>query len=354
MKIFNVDQIQNWDSFTILNENISGIELMERAASAFVETFLHHIDFATVGTLHIFCGSGNNGGDGLAIARLLSYFPFKGIRVYHVMISKSCSADFHVNYSRLALIENVKIFSLEDLAFFPDISVNDTIIDAIFGTGLRANVTGFAREIIIKINACQAKIWSVDLPSGLQVDKPTSSISIEANHTVTFESPKLAFFIPDNFIRIGEWQIASINLSESFYQFEPTKYNYINKKEILQLYKRRERNANKWTCGHSLIIAGSSGKIGAAVLATRACMRGGSGLVTALVPEHGSSVLQIAAPEAMLVSDENGLETGHLPMLAKYNAIAIGPGIGTSENSLSVLGYSGDADPHSGDTDPPE
>jgi NAD(P)H-hydrate epimerase len=327
MKIFSAEQIKAWDAYTIENEPITSIDLMERASHAFVDYLTAFYSAKNIDTIHIFCGSGNNGGDGLAIARLLSNQK-KKVLVYHIPTSTTLSSDFVTNLNRL----ETPIISLEQ--DFPNFNFqkNDIIIDAILGSGLNRNVENSIAQLIQLINDSNITIWSVDIPSGLFADTLSNGISIKANYTLTFETPKLSFFFPENAEAIGDFFYLSILLNVDYQNFTKSNNFYTTLAFAKKIIKSRSKFSHKGTFGHALLVAGSYGKIGAAVLSAKACLRSGVGLVSIHSPKCGYEILQTSVPEAMVISDNDIWQVTKINQ-KDYDAIGIGPGIGTSKET---------------------
>lgn len=334
MKILNVNQIRELDATTIQNEPIPSLNLMERASQAFVKWYEERFD--TKKSISVFCGKGNNGGDGLAISRILSRKGYH-VRVFVIEYTKDASEDFQQN---LIKIENlVQVKSIYEINAMPEFVDDHIIIDALLGSGLSRPVEGLLREVIKKINNAPGTIISVDIASGLYVDKSNekSDIIIEPDHTVTFQLPKLAFMMPQNAAFTGDWHVVDIGLDKKYIEDSATPYYFTNQKIGEALVKSREKFSHKGTFGHALVMAGSYGKIGAAVLSSRSCARSGAGLLTVHVPECGYEILQISLPEAMISVDQNQKYITSVPELDSFSAIGIGPGIGQEPLTVRML-----------------
>lgn len=336
MKIFSVAQIRAVDSFTIANEPIKSVDLMERAAvtcADFIKSNYqkHH-------KVHVFCGTGNNGGDGLAISRLLLEAKYNVI-TYIVNFSSSFSPDFIVNKARLVKLKHHKLIEINISNEVSPISDSDIIIDAIFGSGLNKPVVGLAAEVIDKINVSRARVIAIDIPSGLFADDNTGNNGaiIYATTTLSFQFPKLSFLFAANHKYVGKWHSLPIGLHKGFIESEPTAYFYLEQDDVAHLLKLRNKFAHKGNYGHALLIAGSLGKIGAAVLASKAALHAGCGLLTAYIPQCGYNILQTALPEAMVsvANDVNIID--NLPDVTTYNSIAIGPGIDNHADTAKQL-----------------
>ena len=329
MKILNATQIRQADSFTINNEPIASIDLMERAAAKCFEWISKIID--KTAKIKVVCGLGNNGGDGLVIARLLLKAGFD-VDVIILRHSEKCSDDFKINEERLKKLKNKNIIEVEEISELPIFTDDDVIIDAIFGSGLTKPVEGFLAEVVENINKSKAYIISVDLPSGLfSEDNLTNNLKaiIQADITLTFQAPKLSFLLPQYYLDIG--------LDRAFINSLDSNYYFIEEDDIRKILKPRGKFAHKGNFGHALLIAGSYGKMGAAVLSAKACIRSGAGLLTAHIPKVGYNIMQTAVPESMVSIDNAEEYISLLPDVSKYSAIAIGPGIDKKEETKKVL-----------------
>lgn len=338
MKIFSSAQIREADAYTIANEPIKSIDLMERAASGCYDWIINKFDKSF--SYKIFCGVGNNGGDGLVIARKLFESGFD-VEVYIARFSEKCSDDFTINYERLKKLNGIKYSEITGTIFnLPLINSKQIFIDAIFGSGLSHPVTGFTAGIIKKINQSRATVISIDIPSGLFCDDNSSNTReniVKAAYTLTFELPKLSFLFPENAENVGDWQIIPIGLDKKFISEVSVKNYFISKKTAGRILKPRKKFSHKGTYGHALLLCGSYGKMGAAVLASKACLRSGAGLTTVHIPKCGFEIVQTANPEAMASIDESEQFITTLPKLEKFNAIGIGPGIGIEKQTQNAV-----------------
>jgi hydroxyethylthiazole kinase-like uncharacterized protein yjeF len=334
MKIFNVEQIRSLDAYTIQNEPISSLDLMERASNAFIRWFCNQ--FVNTRPVRIFCGKGNNGGDGLAIARILCCNSYD-VKVYIAEYSANATADFQENLERLK--NHSQPESIHDINDFPSIAPNAICIDALLGSGLSRPAEGLLAEIIASLNNLPNVLVAVDIASGLYADKPNAKDDtiIEPDCTVAFQIPKLAFLLPQNAAYVGEWHLVDIGLSDDYIRKTPTPLHYTDKLAAEELIKPRQKFSHKGTYGHALLIAGSFGKMGAAALSGKACLRSGVGLLTMHSPGCGYDILQISIPEAMAVMDDNHKNISQLTDLDSYSAIGIGPGIGQDEATVEVV-----------------
>lgn len=335
MKILSATQIRQADAHTIAEEQIPSHALMERAAKAFVTWFENKFPGPT-GPILICCGPGNNGGDGLAIARLLQERGY-GIQVWIVAISDRFSQDFHLNRERLPA--GIPVTEIANEAAIPASIHADFIFDALFGTGLSRPIEGLYAALIQHINASPATRIAIDIPSGLFTDSssPADAAIVQAHYTLSFELPKLAFLLPQNQAFVETWCVAPIGLSLSFLTSATTDHHLITPDLITGLLKSRLKFSHKGTYGHALLLAGSYGKMGAAVLASQACLRSGTGLLTVHCPGAGNDILQVKVPEAMTLPDTEVQHLSSLPALKTYQAIGAGPGLGKAPATAQLI-----------------
>jgi NAD(P)H-hydrate epimerase len=350
MKVLTAEEIRKADAYTIAHEPVKSIDLMERAAKGCVNwLFSSAVSPFSRGRragdeVAVFCGLGNNGGDGLAIARLLAAKKYK-VEVYIIRYSDKCSPDFLINEKRLKKVKSVKVHNVTSATQLVDCRLPTAYfcIDALFGSGLNKPIEGFAAEAINCINRSGSPVISIDIPSGLFAEKNShhkDEVIVRATHTLTFESPKLAFMFPENAEYVGDFSVLDIGLDEGFISSLPSKSFYVRDIEAKYLYKRRNKFSHKGTFGHALIVAGSYGKMGACVLSSRACLTAGAGLVTVHIPKCGYDILQTANPEVMVEVDSEEKIISDNIKIDKYSVIGIGPGLGTEKetrNALKVL-----------------
>ncbi|MFK5880562.1 MAG: NAD(P)H-hydrate dehydratase [Flavobacteriaceae bacterium] len=332
MKILTSHQIGLADRATIEKQGITSLDLMERAATKCFD-LIHKQYKRLKPNVKVFCGVGNNGGDGLVITRLLIESGYD-VDCFVVSFSEKKSTDFILNFERLTKT-GVKIHSIKSTNDFPCIDVDSLVIDAIFGIGLSRKVDGFTADLIQHINNSKATVLAIDIPSGLFADKPNlqEDTIIKATHTYPFQSTKLAFLLPDNAKYLNTWDVVDIGLDVDFIDSLNSNYSVVDLSFVKTIYKHRNKFSHKGSFGHSLLIGGSYGKIGAITLATKAALKSGSGLVTAYIPKCGYEIVQIAIPEAMAEVDaENQLE--YFNYKSNPTVIGIGPGMGTSEKTI--------------------
>lgn len=329
-KILNATQLKEADAYTILHTPIASIDLMERACQGFVQWFVERYDASK--KIGIICGTGNNGGDGLGIARLLSEWGYP-VAVWIVRGGTPESEDFRINRKRLP--EQVKVIDL--LTATPIVFADcDVLVDAIFGFGLSRPATGIYAEVITAINEADRPVVSVDVPSGLFIDQPAQQPVVRAKYTVTFQLPKLAFLLPENAPYVGQWTVIDIGISKKFLHEVQTNRFFSGKRNTFRLLKSRNTFDHKGNFGRALIIAGSEGKMGACILASRAALRSGVGLLTAHVPKSGNTIMQQSVPEAMTSIDPEEKCISIFPDI-DIDVIGMGPGLGQSKATLQAL-----------------
>ncbi len=336
MKIFKTEQVKQIDDYTIKNEPIASIDLMERASLTFVKWFMRNFDNSR--KIIVISGPGNNGGDGLAIARLLSRRFFK-VEVYILKLGSGFSEDLSVNIKRAEESE-AEVHVIESDEDFPVISNENIIIDAIFGSGLSRKAEGLPAAAIKRINSSGSDVVSVDIPSGLFGEDNSDNdpeVIVKANYTISFQFPFLSFFFPENEKYYGRWRAISIGLHPTAIEKISSDYELVDRDYVSGMIKDRSKYSHKGTFGNALLIAGSDGMMGAAVLGIKACLRTGVGLATAHVPENTYNIIQSVVPEALISRDPSGTFFTQIPDLTPYSAVGIGPALGTQEESVREL-----------------
>ncbi len=334
MKILSAENTRKADAYTIKHEPIESIDLMERASSSFVSIFMKY--FTTENPVNIFCGTGNNGGDGLAVGRLLNE---EGYEVHVYVINPKGtrgSEDFEINFQRLVLKHPPAV--LQHPEDFPSLPKGSVLIDALFGSGLTRPVEGVYAGILDKMNRHNTRKVSIDIASGLFADQAVTKGAIfEPDLTITFQMPKLAFMVPENEPYTGKLEIADIGLDIHFIeQLESDNY-FIDSGVIVNRLKPRKKFSHKGIYGHAVIISGSLGKMGAAVLSARSCLRSGVGLLTMHVPKCGYEIMQTSVPEAMTTIDKQEDIITEIPDLSQADVVGVGPGIGKDPQTKKML-----------------
>ncbi len=336
MKILSAEQIRQWDQYTIANEPITSINLMDRAAGKCFDWldangyFVHHFS--------IFCGKGNNGGDGLAIARMLAERNCS-LTVYILEFGHPGTSDFQTNLARMHQYPSIDIHYIQDENNFHELPKNEIVIDALFGSGLTRPLEGITAKLVEHINNSGSEIIAIDIPSGLSVEQNSKGNSvIKAMHTLSFQCCKPAFLVAENSEYVGEVHVLDIGLDPIFLQTLKTKYELIDEAFVRNIYQPRNRFAHKGNFGHALMIAGSYGKMGAAVLSAKACLRSGTGLVSCHIPKCGYNILQTSLPEAMVMTDIHSSFISKIEKeISKFDALGIGPGMGTASETRVAI-----------------
>lgn len=337
LKILKSTQVKEVDSYTIENEPILSINLMERAARQCAQWIMSHFDRTL--PVNIFVGPGNNGGDGLAVARQLADNDYT-VKVFLIKISEKLSQDAEINFIRLKEQKRVEIATIEKGGKLPDIPENQLVIDGLFGSGLNRPLEGFPAKVVKQLNQLNAIRIAIDIPSGLFGEDNSSNdynSIFRADYTLTFQFPGMSFFFPENEDYVGKWYVLDIGLSKSKIDKIDSPYYLIEKEDVRRNIKDRKRFAHKGHFGHVLMICGGYGKMGAAVLASKAALRTGSGLVTAHVPKLGYSIMQTAAPEVMMSIDDSDTVFSKIPEIDNYTAVGTGPGLGLNEQTKEAL-----------------
>ena len=338
MKIFTAAQIHELDNYTITHEPIKSIDLMERAAKTITRAIMDEWTDRT--PMVIFAGPGNNGGDSLAVARLLAEENYK-VSVYLFNIHNKLSDDCAANKQRLIDSKRVGHFTEVTLNFDPpELTEDMVVIDGLFGSGLNKPLIGGFASLVKYINQCPAKVVSIDIPSGLMCEDNTYNIHsniIRADLTLTLQQKKLSMMMADCQKYIGRLRVLDIRLSKEYIDKTEANCRILEEQDVRRLLMPRDDFANKGAMGNALIIAGSYGMAGAAVLATRACLRSGVGKVTVHTPRRNYLVMQTAVPEAVMQMDHEETYFSESVDSTDFDALGIGPGLGLVENTAIAL-----------------
>lgn len=338
MKIFSSTQIHELDKYTIDHEPIKSIDLMERAASRIVAEIRHLC--TAYNTIVVFAGPGNNGGDALAVARILASEGMK-VKAWLFNTTGRLSADCKTNRDRLTGMKELDSFTMVIDEFDPPtLDASTLVIDGLFGVGLNKPLTGGYASLVKYINASPSKVVSIDMPSGLMSESNEYNVRsniIRADVTVTIQQPKLSFLFAENQQFIGELKVVDINISKEGMAQVDAHVTILEEDDVRCRMRQRDDFAHKGTMGHALIIAGSRGMAGAAMLATKACLRSGVGKVTVHTPAANIIPLQIGVPEAILDIDPDNCFFTEAVSTDRFQAMGIGPGLGNNENSAITM-----------------
>lgn len=337
MKIFPSSSIKKLDAYTIEHEPIASIDLMERAAESLTKAITDRWDSETPVT--VFAGPGNNGGDALAVARMMAEKGYQ-VEVFLFNTKGDLSPDCQTNKELVEMMEDVKFNEISTQFVPPSLTSQHLVIDGLFGSGLNKPLAGGFAAVVKYINASSATVVSIDVPSGLMCEENTFNVKshiIRADVTLSLQLPKLAFLFPENTEFVGEWELLDIELSQEGIEETETNYEMLEAEEIRSLIKPRQQFAHKGNFGHALLIAGSKGMAGASVLAARACIRSGVGLLTVHAPICNYDILQTSIPEAMVELDINETCFAFPTETDDYQAVGIGPGLGRSDETEEAL-----------------
>lgn len=339
IKIFSGEEINALYTHTIQHEGLPLLTLIENAATKLAEEFLHV--YKNCGRpIVCIAGNGDNGADALALSLELASNNY-AISVFLIQGKQSLSSACETMRNRVASHPNIKLQEvISGKIEFPVLTPKHIVIDGLFGTGLNRTPEGAYRSIIQYINQSQCEVVSIDLPSGLY---PSENLMVDrdaiikATYTYTLEYPKRCFFFAENAPFIGQPGVIQLGLSSSGKDNLPTRHYLIEENTLATIFRRRDRFAHKGQFGHGLLIAGSQGKMGAAILASKAALRSGIGKLSCHIPYRGETALQAAVPEAMLDLDVNSNITTMVDNLRQYDVIAIGPGLGQEEETAEML-----------------
>lgn len=326
-------QMRSADAFTIKQKGISSIELMENACTAFTNVFMQEVSEKET-SIAVVCGKGNNGADGLAIARLLLESDYLHVSVYLTQFSERETEEYHINLSLLKKsgLVPIVITSAEQLAIIEE----EVIIDAVLGSGLNKPLTDNYKDLAIVINNLNRKVIAVDVPTGFPAEGrlDQNNVYLKADLVICFQRPKINFFFPESLAALKRFIVADIGLDEYFIQDQVSAYQLTGISSIRKLIKPREIFSHKGTYGHALIVAGQPETMGAALLSAMACLNSGAGLTTLAIPRSGLTALNTSLPEVMYTDREKLDFNGSLE---KFKAIAIGPGLGTGEEGERLV-----------------
>jgi len=337
MKIFNSTQTRELDKYTIEHEPIKSVDLMERAARALVGAITRRWDKEV--PVVVFAGPGNNGGDALAVSRLLQEQGY-GVQTYLFNISGSLSADCAEMRKRLLDRKNNQLTEVTQEFDPPHLDEATLVIDGLFGSGLNKPLAGGFASLVKYINAAGAQVVSIDLPSGLMGEDNTYNIRaniIRASLTLTFQQLKLSFLFAENQQFTGKVEVLDIGLSPEAIEQTEAQFTMTEAYDIRRMLRPRSPYAHKGMMGHALIVAGSYGMAGAATLATKACLRSGVGKVTVHTPRRNATILQSVVPEAVLHLDREETIFSEPVPTDDFQALAIGPGLGTTEQTCIAM-----------------
>jgi hydroxyethylthiazole kinase-like uncharacterized protein yjeF len=334
MKLFALEQLRRWDHTTVERHYENSAALMEVAAKACADALL---DKAPSPMYIFFCGTGNNGGDGLVMARTLLEQEY--VVVVHVVGDASNgSPDFRENL-QLCIDGDVPLNFIASDAFELPLPAGAVIVDALFGSGLNRPITGYTAAVIDAINSADCTVVALDIPSGLQADllEPQQGAIVRAKLTLCIETPKRSMLFAENYPFVGSMYLVPIGLDGAYQRETPCDWHYYDEMNAMSDVKLRSKFEHKGDFGHLGILAGSKGMMGAALLCNYAALRSGVGKVTAQVPACGAAILQSSVPEAMAIEDAHDACFTTMRLPDTCNALSIGPGLGRNEVTVDAL-----------------
>jgi len=331
-KILTPNQLHLVDQQTISKEGINSLELTKRASSAALIAMLEDYSELLKDPVVFVCGKGNNGADGLQIAKLLQQLGAKPL--IYLLQSAEYSPD---NLSSQKELAHILPFSLNDEIILPE---HGFVVDCLFGFGLKKELDSSWGPLIDRINSFQGTVLSIDMPSGLASDTSllVDSSCVQADKVYTFELPKWSLLMPENAKYVPAFRIVSIGLDQEAIQSMETQNYYLEMEDAQERIIPRSKFSHKGTYGHALIIGGSLGKMGAPLLCSKAAMRSGCGLLDVMVPQCGQLIVQTAYPEAMLIPDSGEEVLRDFNLSKTYQAIAVGVGMGQDEETIRGFG----------------
>lgn len=338
MKIFPSDTISALDRATCEAQGIDSLDLMERAASAVACEIMQL--FLTTQRIVIVAGSGNNGGDALAVARILIEQGYGRVETYLFNVTGKLSRNCEHERRKLLELDGIRFTMVEKEFVPPVLGRSDVVVDGLFGSGLRQPLQGGFVTVARYINASGAFVVSIDVPSGLfgeWNDKTITRDMVHASLTLTFQQPRLSFFFAEHAEVIGKFKILDIGLDKEAILKTPTDYIMVEEKNVRSMLRPRALFTNKHDYGSIGLIAGSAGMYGAAIMAARAAMRSGAGLVTVHTSAYGMVPVQTAVPEALFEADRNERHITDMRLTHEYSAVAVGPGIGTEQDTIDAI-----------------
>lgn len=381
MKLFTSEQIRQLDQYTIMHEPIASINLMERAADALCDALISEYPFS-VTSFYVIAGPGNNGGDALALARKLCEKGYP-VTVHLINRGSNVSSDIHVHskkpdqnevmsgdsagnetmpdatgqyrqpfhYGKLSA--DCRMNRQRLLDSFPDVlheyaesdpllpmpDAGQIVVDGLFGSGISRPLTGGYAKVVHLINEFPNFVIAIDVPSGLSGDAyhKLSDVTVKADLTLSLQFPKTAFFFIENEPFVGRWKVLDIGLHPQGISELNTNRFFMDEQEMRPLVRRRGRFAHKGNFGHLAIIAGSKGMAGASILASKAALRSGVGLLTLHGPEGNRCIVQTIAPEVMFEADRNTECVSEFYHSNRYDALAIGCGLGTRTATVEMM-----------------
>lgn len=338
MKIFPSEIITEIDRATCEAQNIDSIELMERAASAISCEIISR--FLPSQRIVVIAGPGNNGGDALATARMLIEQGYRRLEIYLFNVTGKLSHDCEQERKRLITFDGIQFTEITKRFTPPNLGPGDVVLDGLFGAGLKKPLEGGFKSLVHHINSSNAYTIAIDVPSGMfgewNSDNNRNDI-IHASLTLAISFPRISFFFEEHANIVGEWKIIDIELDQAKIRSTQSRFFWLEERNVKRVLKPRPLFANKRDFGSVLILAGSMGMMGAAVMCSRAAMRSGAGLVTVHSARCGLSIVQSSVCEVMFEPDKNERVISDMRLHHPHNAVGVGPGIGTYDDTINAL-----------------
>ncbi len=339
MKLFTTQQLNDIARYTIEHDKISIIDFVERVAEGVA--FEIEARWRPGKPVVVFAGCEDNGAQALAVARILSEHGYKP-EVYLINVGGNALNTTCKAYRDALLALDTDIYFNEIVKEFsiPRLSSNHLVIDGLFGPGIKEGLKGGYRTLVQYINDSGATVVSIDVPSGMFGDSNPFAVNrdiIHADLTLAIQFPRIAFFNPDNAELVGEWKIIDIGMNETSIRNTQARHHLIEADEIKSLLKSRPLHCSKADFGAGLLIAGSYGMMGAAVLGARGAIRSGIGKLTVQSPKCGYQIMQSSVPDVLYQYNKGEYYITQLEVDKPFDAVAIGPGIGTNDATLQAL-----------------
>jgi NAD(P)H-hydrate epimerase len=337
LNILSAQQLAEADQSTIQKLQVSTLDLMERIATLIFERLHQRLNGAPV-PIKVFCGIGKNGGDGLALARLLIQNGYQ-VTTYVANFSKDREQEFLTNYDRIKEVTKKWPLLITGIDDFPELSPQDIIVDALFGTGINRPIDGWMAQLVEHINKVPAFKVALDMPSGLFANtaQPANAPVVGVQHTFTFQAPKLSFYLPQTGMLVGSYEVVNIGLDPEYMAQAKPLAQLVTKNAVQRLYRNRPVFSHKGNYGHVVVMAGSQGYYGATILASGGAINSGAGKVTAYVPKNASSIVHTSLPEAMTIEDPNEHHIAHFNVSIDNHTLCVGPGIGVHDEVVSAF-----------------
>ncbi len=334
LNLLTSQQIREADAYTVATRPLSFYEMIEQAGSAVVRAFTARYPDRSR-KISVYAGTGNNGGDGLVIARLLHDMGYRDVSARVVWFNTRGTDDFQANYTKVKEL-GIPHTDIRGIEGIPEEDA-ELVIDALLGTGLSRPLEGDWEILVEYLNGLEATRVAVDIPTGFPSEGPVvrGATMLEADHVITFQRPKVNFLLPESAAVIRHFEVVDIGLDEEFIQSSDSIFSMLMEEDIRRRLQPRRRFSHKGTYGNALIIAGSAETMGAALLCCAGSLHGGAGLTTACIPRSGLVSLNTHLPE-VIAAPRDARSLFEISW-NKYQSVAVGPGLGPSTESKELL-----------------